>query len=279
MRVDFFQAKAARSWVDVVTPGWVRTGVLVLALAPALSQAQLFGDDEARKAIIDLRERVEAHRKQSESSFARITQDFARLNDEAAAPTRRSLLDLSNQIEGLRQEMARQRGQSEQLARDVSELQRQQKDVLVALDDRLRQLEPAKISLDGVEFRVRAEERTEFDQAIELVRKGTFDGAVAAFNAFLKKHPNTGYQPSALFWLGNSLYATGAFKEAIDAYRRLAQVAPDHARVPEARLATANCQSELKDARAARKTLEDLIKSHPQSEAASTARDRLARMR
>jgi len=258
---------------------WCQVGLLTLALLPAWAQAQLFGDDEARKAIIELRDRVETNRKQSEAQLARITQDFSRLSDESAAPTRRSLLELSNQIEGLRQEMARQRGQSEQLARDVSELQRQQKDVLVALDERLRQLEPAKINLDGQEFRVRAEERTEFDHAMDLVRKGTFDGAVAAFNAFLKKYPSSGYLPSALFWLGNSQYATGAYKEAIDAYRRLSQVAPDHARVPEARLAIANCQSELKDTKSARKTLEDLTKSHPQSEAAATARDRLSRMR
>ena len=258
---------------------WCRVGVLALALSPVWAHAQLFGDDEARKAIIELRDRVEANRRQSEAALARISQDFTRLNDETTAPTRRSMLELSNQIETLRQEMARQRGQSEQLARDVSELQRQQKDVLVAMDERLRQLEPAKISLDGQEFRVRPEERNEFDQAMELVRKGTFDGAVAAFNAFLKKHPNSGYQPSALFWLGNSQYATGAYKEAIDAYRRLSQLAPDHARVPEARLAIANCQSELKDTKGARKTLEDLVKSHPQSEAAATARDRLSRMR
>lgn len=265
--------------IDNASSRWCRAGVLTLALLPALAQAQFFGDDEARKAIIDLRDRVEANRKQSEAQLARITQDFSRLTDESAVPTRRSLLELSNQIEGLRQELAHQRGQSEQLARDVSELQRQQKDVLVALDERLRQLEPAKINLDGQEFRVRADERTEFEHAMELVRKGTFDGAVAAFNAFLKKHPSSGYLPSALFWLGNSQYATSAYKDAIDVYRRLIQVAPDHARVPEARLAIANCQSELKDTKSARKTLEDLIKSHPQSEAAATARDRLSRMR
>ena len=254
-------------------------GLLCLALVPAIGQAQLFGDDEARKAIIALRERVDADRRQNEAALARLSQEFARLNDETAAPTRRSLLDLSNQIEGLRQELARQRGQAEQLARDVSELQRQQKDVLVALDERLRQLEPSKISLDGQEFRVKAEERAEYDQAMELVRKGTFDAAVTSFQAFLRKFPTTGYLPSALFWLGNAQYATGAYKDAIESYRRLGQVAPEHARVPESRLAIANCQSELKDVKSARKTLEDLVKSHPQSEAAATARDRLSRMR
>ena len=44
-------------------------------------------------------------------------------------------------------------------------------------------------------------------------------------------------------------------------------------------LSVANCQVELKDTRGARKTLEDLIKAYPQSEAAATAKDRLARLK
>jgi tol-pal system protein YbgF len=252
-------------------------GVLGLFGTPAL--AQLFGDDEARKAIIELRERVEANRRTAEAQFQRMSQDFNRLNEESAAPTRRSLLELSNQIEGLRSELARMRGQSEQLARDVSELQRQQKDALVAFDERLRLLEPAKVSLDGQEFQARAEEKAEFDQAMDLVRKAAFDQATKAFAAFLKRHPDSGYQPSALFWLGNAQYAVSAFKEAIDSYRRLLSVSPAHLRVPEARLAIANCQTELKDTKAARRTLEELVKAHPQSEAAAAAKERLTRLR
>jgi TolA-binding protein len=51
--------------------------------------------------------------------------------------------------------------------------------------------------------------------------------------------------------------------------------APDHLRAPEALLSVANCQAELKDTRAARKTLDDLIKAYPSSEAAGAAKDRL----
>lgn len=243
------------------------------------AQAQLFGDDEARKAIIELRDRVELNRRNTDVQFTRLQQDFVRMNDEGQSPLRRSLIDLSGQIETLRQELARQRGQSEQLARELSDLQRQQKDALVAFDERLRLLEPAKVSLDGQEFKARSDEKGEFDQAMELVRKAQFDGAAKAFAAFLKRFPDSGYQPSALFWLGNANYAANGFKEALDAYRRLLQVAPDHLRVPEARLAIANCQMELKDARGARKTLDELVKLHPQTDAAATAKDRLARLR
>jgi TolA-binding protein len=48
---------------------------------------------------------------------------------------------------------------------------------------------------------------------------------------------------------------------------------------PEAILAIANCQIELKDTKAARRTLEDLIRLHPQSEAAQAAKERLAKLR
>jgi TolA-binding protein len=44
-------------------------------------------------------------------------------------------------------------------------------------------------------------------------------------------------------------------------------------------LAISNVQVELKDVRGARKTLEDLIKAHPASETAATARERLSRLR
>jgi len=56
-------------------------------------------------------------------------------------------------------------------------------------------------------------------------------------------------------------------------------LAPDHARAPEAMLSIANCQIELKDPKAARRTLEDLIRIYPQSEATQAAKDRLARIR
>jgi TolA-binding protein len=56
-------------------------------------------------------------------------------------------------------------------------------------------------------------------------------------------------------------------------------VAPDHPKASEAALSIANCQIELKDTKAARKTLEDLMKVYPQSEAAVAAKDRLTRLK
>ena len=59
----------------------------------------------------------------------------------------------------------------------------------------------------------------------------------------------------------------------------LLSVAAQHPRAPEALLSIANCQVELKETKAARKTLEDLVKDFPQSEAAAAAKERLSRLK
>ena len=257
----------------------LRASVLGAAGFMALPSHAIFGDDEARKAIIELRDKVEANRQASDAANRRLETELSRLTEESAAPTRRSLLELSNQIEALRADMARLRGQNEQLARDVSDLQRQQKDVLAALDERLRTLEPMKVQLDGAEFNATPAEKRDFEAAMAELRKTEFPLAAQLYQQFLRRHPDSGYGPAVHYWLGNTHYALREYKEAIAAYQRLIAQAPEHSRVPEAMLAIANCQTELKDVRAAKRSLEDLVKAHPQSEAASTARDRLARLR
>jgi len=48
---------------------------------------------------------------------------------------------------------------------------------------------------------------------------------------------------------------------------------------PEAMLAIANCQLELKDIKAAKRTLDEVVRSYPKSEAANTARDRASHLK
>ena len=237
-----------------------RAAVLaLLGLAAVSASAGLFDDEEARRAILDLRQRVDAVRLQAEQGASRASEDNEAL--------RRSLLELQNQIETLRAETAKLRGMNEQLSRDLAETQRQQKDVVQGVDNRLRQFEPVKVSLDGREFTAEPAEKRDFEAALPL------------FIDFLRRYAQSGYGPSALFWLGNAQYATRDYKEAMINFRSLIAREPEHLRAPEAVLSIANCQIELKDTKGARKTLDDLIKAYPQSEAAAAAKDRLARLK
>ena len=249
-------------------------GAMACALACTLSpiaHAGLFEDDEARKAILEMRQRLDA-------SQLRLTDELRKANEDNAQ-LRRSMLDLSGQIEVLRGELARMRGQGEQYARDLAEVQRTQKDLSLGVDERLRKFEPSKISVDGKEFVADPAEKQEFDAALAVLRKGEFAPAQILFSNFLKRYPQSGYKAPALFWLGNAQYALRNYKDAITNFRLLVATDPEHVRVPEAVLAIANCQVELKDVKAARKTLEDLIKAYPQSEASSVAKDRLTKLK
>ena len=268
----------------------------VCCLCISSAQAALFEDDEARRAILDLRQKVEQMQQQS----AQMQQQSAQMQQQSAAQLRaakdenavsieqvnaqltqlrRSVLELSNLIESLRSELANSRGKSEQLARDLADAQRLQKDIVQGTEDRFKRLEPSKVSVDGLEFMAAPAEIREYDTALATMRKGDFAQALPAFSEFVRRYSSSGYQPSALFWLGNLHYSQRNYKEALNQYRALVSASPAHLRAPEALLSIANCQLELKDPKASRKTLEELVKAYAESEAASLAKARLAKLK
>lgn len=245
--------------------------VVLAGLFATTSSAAIFEDDEARRAILELRQRVDSMQASQQRAADDQRQDSEQL--------RRTLLDLQNQIEILRTEQAKLRGQNEQLLRDVADLQRRQKDIAQGVDERLSKFEPLKVTLDGQEFQADPAEKRDFEAALAVFRAGKFADASVSFASFVRQYPRSGYGPSARFWLGNAQYAQRDYKEAIGNFKQLLSDAPMHARAPEAALSIANCQLELKDNRAARKTLEDLVRVYPQSEAAQAAKERLSRLK
>lgn len=258
--------------------------ILILALACGLvlastgARAGLFDDEEARKAIIDLRARVAALDDQSKVRGSDAGAAQAALLEQVAA-LRRSLLEINNQLEGLRADVARLRGSDEQLARDLAELQKRQKDVVAVTDERLRKLEPVKVSIDGRDAVVEQDEKKAYDEAIAFVRSGDFDKAAGALTSFQRRFPASAYGDSARFWHGSALYGKRDYKEAVTTLRSFVSAAPEHPRAAEALLALANSQAEMKDNRGAKKTLDELLKAYPNSEAAVAAKERQATLK
>jgi len=259
---------SASRWLAAAMVAW-------LALAAPAAQAALFDDDEARKAILELRQRLQQLEQANARQDAETAKATAALNDQIQV-LKRSVLELNGQIESLRGEIARLRGTDEQLTRDLADVQRRQKDISQGVDDRMRKLEPMKVSVDGREFMADPEEKRQFDDALATLRNGEFDKAAASFAGFLRRYPASGYADSARFWQGNALYGKREYKDAITSFRSLINNSPDHPRAPEALLAVANCQLEAKDSKAARATIGELIKAYPKSEAAQAGRERLA---
>jgi tol-pal system protein YbgF len=258
--------------------GAMCVGLVLAVAAAAPARAALFEDDEARKALLELRKSNEQARAKQDATNAELTKANAALLEQVQQ-LRRSVLELNSQLEMLRGDMAKLRGTDEQLARDIADLQRKQKDVTQGVDDRIKRLEPMRTTVDGREFMADPEEKRQFDEALAMLRGGDFEKASTMFGAFVRRYPGSGYTDSARFWLGNALYGKRDYKEAITVFRTMANSAPDHPRAPEAMLSIANCQVEARDSKAARATIGELIKVYPKSEAAQAGRERLAALK
>ena len=153
---------------------------LALSVLPA-AQAALFEDDEARRAIIELRQRVEANRQAADAAAQRVAnqvrdqlreqfREELKRTAEENSPLRRSIIDLQAQIESLRSEVATLRGQNEQLIKILSDTQQRQKDVAQTVEDRLRRFDPVTVSIDGLEFSAEPNEKRDFEAAMALFR-------------------------------------------------------------------------------------------------------------
>lgn len=255
---------------------WAR-GVLPVLLWAAAAQAGagMFDDEEARRAILDVRQKLETQRRDTEQRLA----DTATRQADELTGLRRSMQDLQNQLEANVAETAKLRGQIEQLLRDVAEGQRRQTEGSKALDERLRKLEPVKVSFEGADFLADPQEKRAFEQALASFRKGDFDAAQSGLVDLLSRYPQTGYASAALFWIGNAKFVGKDYKGALASFQKLMAQNAAYVRAPEALLALANCQLELKDTAGARKTLESLIADYARSEAADAAKERLARLK
>ena len=78
------------------------------------------------------------------------------------------------------------------------------------------------MTVDGREFIADPTEKRDFEAALAIFRKGDFPAAQAAFADFIKRYPQSGYRPTALFWLGNAQYAKRDYRGAIANFRALA---------------------------------------------------------
>lgn len=292
---------------------WARRLALGCVLVFTLPTAHAFlTDEEARRAIVDLRARLTALEadlrarvaaadeagKQRQADAARaaataanqsaaqvgaLAQQMRTQLDEIRTQMdgmlqtfQRSIFELNTQIDVLRTEINRLRGENEQLTRDLTELQRVQRDVAQAFDDRFRQVEPVRVESDGREFTALPEERRQFEEAMRVLRSGEFDKALRALIAFQRRYPGSGYVDTARYWTANAHYVQRNHDAAIRAFRLFIDEAPQHPRAPEALLGLANSLAETKDRDGARRTLEELLKTYPRSEAAVAGRERLA---
>ena len=92
--------------------------------------------------------------------------------------------------------------------------------------------------------RLQPGETDSFNAASTQFRNGDFKNAAASFKTFVAKYPQSPYQPTAQYWLGNAQYALRDYKASTATWQNLVKNFPTHPRAPDALLAIANNQIE-----------------------------------
>ncbi|MGH8671977.1 MAG: tol-pal system protein YbgF [Burkholderiales bacterium] len=230
--------------------------------------AGLFSDDEAREKIKQLEQRTQALETQ--------------LHNQG--------LEMLSQIEKLRAELAELHGQVEVHTHDIESTQKRQRDLYVDLDARLRELENARVSVPvaAAESGQTAgagppaaasgalSETAAYEAAYNLFHAGDYKAAIAAFQGFMGNYAESPLVASAHYWVGNSYFAMDDYGNAIASQRTLIKLFPDSSKVPDALLNIASSQRRQGDARAEKKTLQEIVAKHPTSDAAIRAKQRLS---
>lgn len=292
-------------------------GVLFAAmLCASNANAGLFDDDEARRQIKALAEKVDAQNKATEERFTKLDESFKNLG----------IIQLLNQIELLNTEIARLRGQVEVLANQNEQLQKRQRDFYLDIDTRLRVLEgntvpstgqapstilgaptpssstptPAPTPAAGAvsstvpaatvapissaatvvaDVAQREKENKAYDVGTSAFRRGDFAAAIRAFNTFHSDYPQSQLAPNALYWTGLCQFNLKDYGQARATQESLLKKYPDSNKAPDAMLVIASVHAEMGDAGAARNSYEDIIAKYSSSDAAAKARTRLSGLR
>ena len=207
----------------------------------------LFSDDDARKAILDLRRTMTA-----------------------------TQLELQSQIERLKADNAELRGKVENLEKQGEDMTSSQKTYYQDLDSRLGNFEPRTVTIEGVSGIIQPSEKKAYDDALKAFQAGSLKKADEGFSAFAKKYPTSPYIPLALFWSGNSKYANKDYTGAIAQLQGLIKRYPTHPRIPGAMLTLGNAQLESGNKATAKKTFSEIVSKYPDTETAKEAQQLIA---
>ncbi len=262
------------------------------------AHASLFSDDEARQQVQELGTRVSSLEQAGKQQAEIIKQqsDTIKQQSDAANQKSNSLLDLQSQLDAQNAELRTLRGQNEELAHGLQDAEKRQKDFYIDLDTRLRRIEevqsgapsaaapalpvaPAGPTGTVVDADDPAVEDRAYETAYNLFKQSKYEDAIGAFQDFLKKYPESVHVPNVHYEMGDIYLAQKDCKNALPNFQLLPSKYSYSPKTPYAMLNVADCQGELGDKAAAKKTLQLIISIYSGSETAGEARKRLANLK
>lgn len=117
---------------------------------------------------------------------------------------------------------------------------------------------------------------SDYNAAAALVlEKKQYDQAIAAFQAFVKKYPDSTYQPNANYWLGQLNYNKGKKDDAAYYFANVVKNYPKSPKSSEALFKVGVIMQEKGQTDKAKAVYQQVIKQYPNTESAKQAQKRL----
>ncbi|MDX1496265.1 MAG: tol-pal system protein YbgF [Salinisphaeraceae bacterium] len=121
-------------------------------------------------------------------------------------------------------------------------------------------------------------EQDEYLKAFELLKQGSYDESIKAFQAFLKNFPEGDYTDNARYWLAETYYVKRDYQPSLNNFEQLLAQHPNSSKLPGALLKIGYIQYELGNNAEARIALERVRNEFSGSNVAELATQRLERM-
>ena len=145
---------------------------------------------------------------------------------------------------------------------------------LVALENLIQKAENEKV-IEKFDDLSTEEIRSEYQKAFDLIKSGEYFAAEETLSIFIALYSDTEFIDDAIYWLGESFYSQKKYNKALKEFEKITKHHPNSEKLVEAILKTGFTQFELGDIEKSIKTLNQLIKSYPDSSASRLAKDKL----
>lgn len=224
------------------------------------------------------------------------------------------LIEQSQQMEQIRQEMAQMRELLENQEHELNLIKQRQRNLYQDMDRRLHDLEAGGVSSSGNGFAAPvnapvsgaasgasniappnttvntanpvsvtesddADGKLAYSKAFNLLKEGRYQQAIIDFRSFISRYPDSKYTANAQYWLAEANYVSRDYPAALTEFQKILKNYPDSNKIQGAELKIGYTFYEMKDWASARTALESVMQRYPNTSVAKKADERLQRMK
>lgn len=250
---------------------------LIVSLFIALSLASVVRADDTQPLVQYQNEASN----QTDLSHLSVEERVTRLERLMAA---QSSLQLLNRLNDLQQQIEILQGQNEVLRHQLQQVQKTQRKMYAALDERISALESGKKLKKPTSFSFSTpvssgDDQAAYQKAYQLIAQRDYDQAITSLQAFIKQYPKSQYVPNAYYWQGEVLAAQGKNVKAMTVFNQLIKQFPDSNKVPDASLKIAMILQSQGDIEQAKQQLQAVVNQYANSSAANLAQIQLRQLK